>query len=799
MDERRGLVVGHVQSGKTASYTGLICKAADAGYTVVIVLAGLHSNLRSQTQLRLDEGFLGYDSASESRGGGRQHIPLGVGRIDPELRPDTITTRLERGDFSRRVANNFAINPGRQPLLFVVKKNARVLKNLLDWVLWAANDREKETGRRLVSGVPLLVIDDEADHASVDTKEQPRDENGAFDEEHDPTRINGLIRRILFAFEKSAYVGYTATPFANIFIHEQGRTAEHGEDLFPRSFIVSLPVPSNYAGPARVFGLAETADRETLPPLPLIRHVPDEESGGWVPPKHRNGHRPRWRGGDDVPPSLEAAIRAFVLVCAARRARGRRGVHNSMLVHVTRFTAVQKEVKRQVEAALGDIGRRLRHGTAGGDPVRLALRRLWEEDFLPTTDEVVRVMRDPALPPLAWGLIEPELANAAADIRVMEINGTTGDALAYEEHKATGLNVVAVGGDKLARGLTLEGLSVSYFLRATRMYDTLMQMGRWFGYRPGYLDLCRLYTTTELAEWFGHIAEAGEELRGEFERMATVGGTSRDYGLKVQSHPTMLVTSRVKMRHGTEMRLSYAGTVSETTVFDTGAGVRRRNLAATGRLLARLGPPTPHRKRDNVLFWPDMQAATVLEFLDAFATHPEAPKAHSGLLRQFIQAQNAIGELTEWSIAVLPGGEAPVRLASFDVPMVRRACKPGTEQAPAAGRYVVRRLLSPRDEGLDLDEAAWRQALADTVEGWERAGGEATGRDRPAMPSGEGFRKSRSRNRGLLLIYPLNPSAAGGGVPFVGIGLSFPSSDSARTVSYRVNNVYWQQELEDAA
>lgn len=802
--DRRGLVVGHVQSGKTANYTGLICKAADAGYTVVIVLAGLHSNLRSQTQMRLDEGFLGYDSASVQSDGGRRLVAIGAGPRDPSLRPDTITNRLENGDFSRRVANNFAINPGRQPLLFVVKKNPRVLRNLLDWVHWAANSRDENTDRPLVTGVPLLMIDDEADHASVDTREQSRDQSGRLDEDHDPTTINGLIRQVLFAFEKSAYVGYTATPFANIFIHEQGRTDLHGDDLFPRSFIVNVPAPSNYAGPARVFGLGETEDREPVPPLPLVRHIPEDEAARWVPPRHRNGYRPRWDGRAEVPPSLEEAIRSFILVCATRRARGQTGVHNSMLVHVTRFTSVQGEVRRQVEETLENAARAVRYGGGNTNPVSDGLRRLWEQDFEPTTQVVAAVVGDSSLTPVAWQDVEAHLANAAADIQVMEINGTARDALAYEEHRATGLNVIAVGGDKLARGLTLEGLSVSYFLRATRMYDTLMQMGRWFGYRPGYLDLCRLYTSIELAEWFGHIAEASEELREEFDRMASVGGRPVDYGLKVQSHPTMMVTSQVKMRNGMDMRLSYAGTVSETTVFDMDASVRRRNCTAAERLLNRLGAPTQHWQRSNVLFWPGVSAERILEFLAAYETHREAPRAHSGLLRQYIQAQNAIGELTGWSVGLLQGDADPRILATHRVNMTRRARKPGTEELPSLGRFVVRRLLSPRDEGLDLDEAAWQSALTLTVGQWESLGGEATGRGRPSIPSGAGFREVRPASGGLLLIYQLHPLEADPAIPepdlpFIGIGLSFPSSPNSRTVSYRVNNVYWQQEIGDAA
>ena len=204
-----------------------------------------------------------------------------------------VTNRSDNGDFSRAVANNMGINPGGPPLLFVVKKNARVLRNLLDWVNWAANSRDPETGRPLVRGVPLLVIDDEADHASVDTREQTFDEDGNPDPDHDPTAINRCVRQLLRAFEKSAYVGFTATPFANIFIHERGATEEEGEDIFPRSFIINLSAPSNYIGPTRVFGLEPVAEENApIEPLPLTRLVTDhadtlaiDERNGWMPPR----------------------------------------------------------------------------------------------------------------------------------------------------------------------------------------------------------------------------------------------------------------------------------------------------------------------------------------------------------------------------------------------------------------------------------------------------------------------------------------------------------------------------------
>jgi hypothetical protein len=810
--DRRGLVVGHVQSGKTANYNGLICKAADAGYKVIVVLAGIHNNLRSQTQMRLDEGFLGYESMPPREAQRRGLRPIGVGPIDPELRTDTITNRSERGDFSRTVARNFSINPGGRPLLFVVKKNARVLQNLLDWVEWASNGRDPETGRRVVRDVPLLVIDDEADHASVDTNQQAFDENGQPDPDHDPTAINRCVRRLLRFFEKSAYVGYTATPFANIFIHECARTTEDGDDLFPRSFIINLPAPSNYAGPVRIFGLRGSSEdsAEGEPAPPLIRQIADHadslqpgERSGWMPPRHRNGHRPLYGGQPGISPSLRLAIHSFLLACAARQARGQVRVHNSMLIHVTRFTSVQQAVYNQVRDELGSIRRRIRRGDGGSPrPLLSELRELWEEDFVPTTD----FFDDPDFPPLPWETVERLLGQVVSSIELRQINGSAKDILDYELNKETGLSVIAIGGDKLSRGLTLEGLTVSYFLRASRMYDTLMQMGRWFGYRPGYLDLCRLYTTPELTEWFEHITEANEELRQEFDHMAAVGGTPRDYGLKVKSHPALMITSRVKLRTGIELQLSFSGSVPETVVFHRDRGNLDRNSRAAEDLLERLGPPaetTPQRERPGgrshrwagTSLWTAVPAAEILTFLNQYVTHPTNKKVDGRLLSEYIERQNGIGELQSWTVALISGEGENAQLGEPDTRLVSRSPNERSlsiEEQRAEGRYIIRRLLSPRDEAIDLDLERYQTALMQTVQDAAR-----TGRTEiPASPSGPRIRAQRDPVTGLLLIYPLSPSTAqiDEDLPVIGFGISFPVSDRARTVTYRVNNIYWSQE-----
>lgn len=801
--DRRGLVVGHVQSGKTGHYSGLICKAADAGYKIVIVLAGLHNNLRSQTQMRLDEAFLGYQTSAFND---EALVPFGVGEIDadPDIRPNYATNRTERGDFNTRVARNFGITPENRPWLFVVKKNKTVLTHLLDWLRnHVANSQDQATGRRIVTNLPLLLIDDEADHASVNTREILVDENGRPDDEHEPTAINGLVRRVLHVFSRAAYVGYTATPFANIFIHEQASTRNEGADLFPAAFIINLAAPSNYIGPSKVFGARTELDRSDA--LPLVRLVADFD--GWMPTRHRNGHVPLHEGRSECPPSLNEAIDSFILACALRRVRGQETGHCSMLVHVTRYTSVQALVHAQVEGRIRHIHQRLYRRTGGHEAVLSSLRSLWEQDFAPTTAAMAKLVPDePDHGTTTWENIEPHLVETVADIQVRMINGTARDALDYAENEETGLKVIAIGGDKLARGLTLEGLTVSYFLRATKMYDTLMQMGRWFGYRPGYLDLGRLYTTGELVEWFEHIADASEELREEFDFMAASGATPREYGLKVQSHPVLMVTSSIKMRTARELELSFSGGLSETVNFHREASILRQNLDSARRFFSTLSAPerNPKRRRNGAehawrgLLWTNVPVDNVLSFLEDYRSHPEARKANSLLLAQFIRSLVARRELTHWTVALIGGGEGKTvsLVEEVSVEMLQRAA-----HGHHPDRYSIRRLMSPRDETIDLDETAWLAALNEARQAFHADPARNGTREEPNVPNGPAIRKIRPKERGVLFVYAIDPALAGPDAglpadspPVIGWAVSFPASNSGVRVRYNVNNIYWDQE-----
>lgn len=818
--DRRGLAVGHVQSGKTANYTGLICKAADAGYKIIVILAGLHNNLRSQTQIRLEEGFLGYETSAT--GDIVKLIGVGANGRDFEIKPNCATNRTNTGDFNTKIAKHLAITPEQRPWLFVVKKNKVVLERLLKWIRGHVADATDAHGKRFVSNLPLLLIDDEADHASVDTGEQLIGADGKPDEDHEPKAINSRIRKILNTFSKKAYVGYTATPFANIFIHRQNETPEEGPDLFPQSFIINLAAPSNYIGPARVFGLQTPEGRSGLPLTRVFQdHTSEDGKDGWMPPKHQKDHFPAHMGQDVLPPSLRKAIQSFVLACASREVRGQGAEHSSMLVHVTRFTLVQKEVHRQVEDFVQKMKLRITRGI-DQEVLLNELSMIWESDFVPTTEAIGFKLTDSEEKPsvLPWAEILAKLPDVLSDIEVRMVNGKAKDALDYAEKGHKGLKVIAIGGDKLARGLTLEGLCTSYFVRTTKMYDTLMQMGRWFGYRPGYIDLCRLYTTEELIEWFGHIADASEELREEFEVMAESGATPKDYGLRVQSHPVLLVTSPLKMRTAKNLQLSFSGDLLETVSMHNDGTILDQNLDTTNKLIAACGAPSeidPKRIRGaqeqqwEGFVWNDVPANHIADFFDSFITHPKARKVNSALLSDFVRSMAATNELTSWTVVLLGGGSGGKHTFTGDLTV---AMSKRSADKDITDRYAISRLLSPRDEALDLDNRAWGAALARTRKlfnpdaGRQRNGAKP---NEPDIPNGPSVRYIRGKGaeadgvapalqRGLLLLYPLDPQQAGSDAlsarkdPVMAFGVSFPSSDSGVKVEYAVDHLLWTQE-----
>jgi len=774
--DTRGMVVGRVQSGKTSNYIGLICKAIDSGYKVIIVLSGMHNSLRSQTQLRIDEGVLGYDT-QVNRNVQNKFQKIGVGLLPDKESPiiHSLTSSANNGDFNRTVAQQVGGNFGGDPFILVIKKNVSVLENIKQWALSVKSEPDSINKKPIIKNIPLLMIDDEADNASINTREIPTDENGKPLPEYEVTAINKKIRELLTIFNKSAYVGSTATPFANIFVPYDAKMESLEDDIFPRNFIINLPTPSNYIGPVELFGITDLQD-EKENPLPIIRKVKDNED--FFPPKHKKDFIP-----ESLPESLISAIRSFVLVCAARNSVEQSKEHNSMLIHVSRYIDVQGHVSSLVRSELSSIRKRLEYGDGDSQKkIKEDLKELWESDFESTTNNMNRIQNTLKMNLLetTWEQVEKNLYTAVSKIAIKTLNNSAKDVLDYEDHKNTGLSVIVIGGDKLSRGLTLEGLSVSYYLRTSRMYDTLMQMGRWFGYRPGYVNLCRLYTTPQLIDWYKFITFASEELLEEFNKMAQNGETPKQYGLKVRAHPDgMLITAMSKMRSGKTRQYGYDGEIAELAYYQTDPEIYKLNNNLTDQFVHSL--PNPEHKGNFI--WRNVSGDIVAPYIENFKTSPLSIKANSTNLANYIKKQILKNELTDWTVVLMSStqSENKIQVGECSVGKSKRSATHYNLGEHEAYMLNRRRLISPSNEYLDFSESMIEEA--------KKNGTDKNGKE----PTPEAIRKTRNPKNGLLLIYYLDLEVknlnTSNLIPSVGFAISFPFSKTAEKIEYRINPV----------
>ncbi|TCI53777.1 hypothetical protein EVJ24_08800 [Exiguobacterium sp. SH1S21] len=537
--ERKGLIIGSVQSGKTSNYTALINKAADSGYKVVILLTGTIEKLRKQTQGRIDEGFVGIDSSTFKKKNMRSK--LGVGKYDDKKGVVSFTST--DNDFDRK-GLNMKLSSVADPIIFVVKKNKSVLEKLHSWL--KEKNANQSTGK---VDFPMLLIDDEADNASVNTNNPDKD----------PTAINNSIRELLKLFRQYSYVGFTATPFANIFIDSQ-----ENEDLFPKDFIYLLEQPSNYIGPLEMY--CESGDYNYM-----IRN--NDDMANVLSLKHKNGSVV-----SEIPESLKKAVLLFLLSNAVRDLRGQEKKHRSMLIHVSRYINVQEKVQEEVKKYFKYAKNQIKNYAMDDNENTfiVELQELFESEYGNKNEAIYNeIPYDKRKIEESWDDVKKILYKSVSPIQVHTVNsGSATQRLNYDEHE-DGLRLIAVGGLSLARGLTLEGLTISYFYRNTKMYDTLMQMGRWFGYRDGYADVCRLWTSAESAGWYEHIALATEELRSEVKRMFSENKKPIDFGLRVRSSEDfpLIVTARNKLKHSEQIKLvrQLNGRMIETTILPSNA------------------------------------------------------------------------------------------------------------------------------------------------------------------------------------------------------------------------------------
>ncbi len=733
--DRRGLVIGHVQSGKTANYMGLIAKAADAGYKFIIVIAGIHNNLRKQTQERIDEGFVGRLSDPENR------APVGVGLAKGYPHPATLTNIYD--DFNKKTAaqSGWKLNDFSKPIILVIKKNVRTLNALHTWL----SEMNVQGGR--IADVPMLMIDDEADSASINTNK----------EDLDPTKTNAMIRKVLGLFMKSCYVGYTATPFANIFINPDSYDEDVREELFPRDFIYCLDAPNTYFGPEKVF-LDDTTSATILEPI--------GDCEEYLPFTHKKDH-----DLFELPPSLYRAINQFVLVRAIRNLRDQANKHCSMMVNVSRFVDIQMAIRSFVSV----YEKRLREAVKANYAM---------PDDIADKNEYMRALKDVYLEDFSgcgfqWPEIKAALYEACESVRLFVVNSKSDEVLDYRKYERDGqsLTAIAIGGLSLSRGLTIEGLSVSYMYRNTRMYDTLMQMGRWFGYRPGFEDICRVHLSLDSIDWYSHIAEASEELRQQIKRMRRDRLSPKQFGLYVRAHPDrLLITATNKMRSGEKIKVkqNFSGRLRESYIIPSNNRINEANEGLIAEFW-RDGFGGALRETGKGWIADNVPVEAIQSFLNRFQTHPDFVEQKYAVVAYLQKIADKYPEGDVLLISVKKNGEDA---SGFRLGSQERA---SAKQVGDAWRTSKDRVASRGDEKLGLTEGQKSEAEAIAHE---------SGAYKPSD-----FHYRSVRKKPLLMIHILGPVGSKKGTNRIpAFGVSFPPGDYETEIKV-VANIVWIERM----
>jgi len=597
----RGLVVGDVQSGKTSNYIGLISKAADAGYKIIFLLTGTIESLRRQTQIRVEEGFIGYDSVNA--------VDVGVGRGDKT--PIVLTSREK--DFVGSNDQNTAckINSHSEPMIFVIKKNVSVLKKI-----YASLKNINTNQFKQKIEAPMIMIDDEADNASINTNKL----------ENDPTKINNYIRKILTLFSRNSYVGFTATPFANVFISYDTENEMLTDDLFPKDFIYALESPSNYCGAKKYF-FEKNNNIEFI-----------QDANNDIFPM---SHKKDWQG-DRLFASFYKSINTFLLVNALRDKREvLKNTHRSMLINVSRFTNVQMTVRNIVEEYFELVKRTIRQTYKSKkedylkNPIIKKLYDLYNTEFVNLEYYGKKY---------AWEDVFAVLYDSIKDIQIAVVNSSKNSSkLNYDDHKKDGLRVIAIGGLALSRGLTLEGLCVSYFYRNTATFDVLMQMGRWFGYRDDYADICKIWLTKASFEYYKEISESTENLKKDIKKMGEQNKRPQDYGIRVRNNSSALgITAANKMRSTKRkiIRKSFYGNVFETPYLYRRMDYMRSNIEKSIEFLTSLNE---NQKDCSVKhpYFKEVDKSKIVALLKVLRIHEANENFDTRQLVEFIQKEDA--------------------------------------------------------------------------------------------------------------------------------------------------------------
>lgn len=652
--DSKGLVVGYVQSGKTANFIGLLARAVDVGYKMIIVLAGTKEKLRSQTQKRIKKDLCSYNF---------ERIAVRTGD-KKDFRPP-----------AEYPQNWFASN---QTSLLVVKKNQQILQSFINWILYQNNSTQSnklETPLNLREKCATLIIDDEADEASINVSRTD-----------DRSRIYQRIIRILEVLPRSSFVGYTATPFANVLIDH---SSFEGKNLYPKNFIIALSKPDGYFGAEEFFGRRRTSkelfsdpELEDVEPKNLFHPIPLEEVSYLKPIRNRDVpiFNPRMNK------SLRRAIIYYILSTAAKVGRLGKKDHTSMFVHTHVRISMQEKTLIIIDKFIKKIQNRFKNSKNFIDYCKL----YWEEEISkverkPDENEISfsEVMKNIDYVLENISLSMANTSRLSADIQLKpenkeaEIPGITYiSPLNYEKESddEDGKIYLVVGGNILSRGLTLDGLTVSYFLRTTTMYDTLLQMGRWFGFRNGYSDLPRIWTTQGLYNNFARLAEVEEVIREEINKYKIANIDPINFKVRVPLIPGLEVTSRLKRKDAVENRMwSLSKDRPELRRFSRDKNWLSHNINSLRELIEKnIGKIKSQKNLQNIVL-KDISNKDVINFFDtkknsnAFKLRAEETQIKELDIINLISAYEEKQKLENWNVVLLSKNHYSNSLGKIDL------------------------------------------------------------------------------------------------------------------------------------
>jgi hypothetical protein len=696
----KGLVLGYIQSGKTANFSATIAKAIDEGYKLIIVLAGMHNNLRKQTEVRLREEL----------------VEPGDGKTCT-----TLTTDEDTGDFKRRQSVTATRTLVRKDgfTLAVLKKNSSVLRSFRSWL--------QEASPEILQNCPTLIIDDESDQASINTNK----------EDQDPTAINNHIRELIKLFRVVSYVGYTATPFANVFVN-----VEPADDIYPKDFLVALDKPATYYGPEELFGRDAVNGKHSTDGMPVIRSVSDEDALMLRESAKEEGARVT------IVPSLANAIDSFVLGGALRLCRGHWKHHITMLVHLTHLTSPQKELKEALEVYIGELKNQAEDNDKS---FKARITDLLNKDFNKVTSTIIGPQ------PIDFDLLWKNLTKFLGRMEIIMDNSNSSERLTFDSSLRDGepLWGIVVGGNTLSRGLTLEGLTTSFFVRDSKAYDTLLQMGRWFGYRKGYADLTRIFVTNDLYENFYHLATIEQEIRDEIRVMAANNEKPIDVALRIRRHPSMLITANNKMRSGVSATLTFSGTKIQTHQIDVSDKSKiLANYKVVEALLSKLQgtgkrvDPIAFKDLESSILFRGIHPETIQQFLDSVNVSDSNAKFHKKMIQGYIEDLVKQSELIDWSVAIMSKKQGiPIKIGNLQVYPMNRSVKHELNRPNGDIEVTLHAISTPGEELIDLQDLI-NSDFKTTDDILEPKGG-------PKKSDTRLRQELRPKERGLLMIYPL--------------------------------------------